>query len=274
MSTEPHLVTLRSQRATVVVDVGAGGRIASLAVDGHELLWPYSDDAGVFGWGSFVMAPYAGRIRHGEFPWNGVVHRLPIAMEPHAIHGTTYDVTWTAVDVSPRHVEMTCEFGSDWPVPGDVTHRMELTDDSLVHVLSARSSAPIPITMGWHPWFRRHLTDGGPEVQWSYDPTGVRMFQRDLDGSTTSTLVDVPDGRVDDCFVGVGTVRVEWPGEFALDVEHDCPVVVLFDGLDHAVCVEPQTGPPDAVRVWPGECIVGPGAEQRATCTWRWRRFG
>ncbi len=239
-------------------------------VDGHDLLWRQTPDDGPFGWGSFVMAPYAGRIRHGKLDYDGVVHTLPISMTPHAIHGTTYDVEWNISDVTSTSVTLGCAFGSAWPFGGSVLHHIELFEDRLVQTLEARTDSTAPITMGWHPWFRRQLHPGGAAVEWSFERAGVRMFQRATDGSTTNTMVDVPEGRVDDCFEGVGTVRVQWPGEFALDIEHDCPVVVLFDGLDHAVCVEPQTGPPDVTKVWPGRCVIGPGESQRAICTWRW----
>jgi aldose 1-epimerase len=248
-----------------------GARLAACRIEGHDVLWEHTPDAGPFGWGSFVMAPYAGRIRRGELAFDGNVYELPIMMEPHAIHGTTYDTAWNVVYASATSVTLRCAFGERWPFGGFVEHHIELLDDRLEQRLVATTGdLPAPITMGWHPWFPRLLRAGGAEVHWSFAREGVRMFQRDPDGSTTSTMVEIPEGRVDDCFEGVGTVRLEWPGEFALDIEHDCPVVVLFDGLDHAVCVEPQTGPPDVASVWPGRCIVNPGESQTAACTWRW----
>jgi aldose 1-epimerase len=254
----------------LVVDPLAGGRIASLTVDGHDVLWRQTPEDGPFGWGSFVMAPYAGRIRLGQLDYAGAVHELPIAMAPHAIHGTTYDVAWEVAEIGATSISLGCAFGPHWPFGGSVVHHIELFDDRLEQRLEAQTQLAAPITMGWHPWFRRTLRPGGAEVQWSFDGTGVQMFERAADGSTSPALIAIPEGRVDDCFEGVGAVRVEWPGEFALTIEHDCPVVVLFDGLDHAVCVEPQTGPPDAARVWPGRCDVPVGGIQTATCTWRW----
>ncbi len=217
------------------------------------------------------MAPYAGRVRRGLMEWDQQVVELPIVMEPHAIHGTTYGVAWDVVKATESSAHLRVEFGPDWPFGGWIEHHIELFDGFLRQTLTAVSPDVLaPVTFGWHPWFPRHLRPGGAQVHWSFDTTGVRMFQRDADGIATSMMVDIPEGRVDDCFSGVATVRVEWPGEFAFDIEHDCPVVVLFDGLDHAVCVEPQTGPPDVVQVWPGRCEVSPGVPVSATCIWRW----
>jgi aldose 1-epimerase len=264
-------ITLRSSSSTLKIDPFMGGRLSSLVVDGHDLLWRRTPGEGPFGWGSFVMAPYAGRIPLATFTFAGQTHHLPIAMAPHAIHGTTYEVPWTVTDQDASSVRLECEFGRDWPFRGGIVHEISLFDDHLDQRLTARAADVVqPITFGWHPWFPRVLRPGGSEVQWSFDRAGVHMFQRDSAGITTSQLVDVPEGRVDDCFLGVGTVKVEWPGEFVFDIEHDCPVIVLFDGLDHAICVEPQTGPPDVTSVWPGQCEVVPGMAKSANCTWRW----
>jgi aldose 1-epimerase len=44
---------------------------------------------------------------------------------------------------------------------------------------------------------------------------------------------------------------------------------VVFDRLSHAVCVEPQTGPPDALRLTP--VLVEPGLPLIAEATFSWR---
>ena len=44
--------------------------------------------------------------------------------------------------------------------------------------------------------------------------------------------------------------------------------VVVFDALSHAVCVEPQSGPPDALRLTP--VVVEPGLPLVAEATFRW----
>ena len=71
-----------------VVDLVAGGRIASFMVDGHELLKTSHD--GPRDWGSFPMAPYAGRnSAMAELTFGGTVVRLPSddAAARHPRHG-------------------------------------------------------------------------------------------------------------------------------------------------------------------------------------------
>ncbi len=59
------IVTLTSARAAVTVDLVAGGRLASLTVDGDELLYFGDPGTGPMGWGCYPMAPFAGRVRYG-----------------------------------------------------------------------------------------------------------------------------------------------------------------------------------------------------------------
>ena len=91
------------------MDLVAGGRVASLVVDGRELLRTSRD--GPRDWGSYPMAPYAGRVRDAEFTFGGEVRRLPATMPPHAIHGTVLDRRWHAIDDSTIAIDL----GPDWP---------------------------------------------------------------------------------------------------------------------------------------------------------------
>ena len=45
-------------------------------------------------YGCFPMAPWAGRVRHGHFVFEGVEHQLPLNKPPHAIHGIVRDLRW------------------------------------------------------------------------------------------------------------------------------------------------------------------------------------
>ncbi|HEX9992774.1 MAG TPA: hypothetical protein VGB14_07600, partial [Acidimicrobiales bacterium] len=78
--------------AVAVVDPDCGGRIASLTLDGAELLVTEGDEP--LDWGCFPMAPWAGRVRRGRFRFDGREHQLTVDLPPHAIHGTTYTRPW------------------------------------------------------------------------------------------------------------------------------------------------------------------------------------
>ena len=55
---------------------------------------------------------------------------------------------------------------------------------------------------------------------------------------------------------------IEWPNALTLSIESSFDHWVVFTEPDHALCVEPQSGPPNEVNaaptiVQPGEPLVG-----------------
>ncbi len=68
-----------------------------------------------------------------------------------------------------------------------------------------------------------------------------------------------PPGPWDDCFEGITAPTVlEWPGVLRLSIDSDAEYVVVYDEQPGAVCVEPQTAPPNdlAFMVEPGRPFV------------------
>jgi galactose mutarotase-like enzyme len=71
--------------------------MSSLQVAGRELLAVSGDS--VVEHGSFVMAPWAGRIRGGALHLEGRTYRLPTdRTAPHAGHGLVMDRPWQVLD--------------------------------------------------------------------------------------------------------------------------------------------------------------------------------
>ena len=262
------MITLRAGRAAVVVDQQAGGRLASLTVDGTELL--VTSGRSPLDWGCYPMAPWAGRVRHGRFHFGGVEHQLPLDLPPHAIHGTVYRRPWSASG-DGFAVVLTTDLGPDGPFSGRVEQRVDLAPDALHLRLTVEADEPFPATAGWHPWFRRRLDRGGPV---ELDVPATLLWRRDADGIPSGELVPPPwppPGSTDDCFTGLtGPPVLRWPGALDLTVEATAEHVVVFDEPDDAVCVEPQTGPPDALNL--GAPVVVPGMPLVTECTLRWRR--
>jgi aldose 1-epimerase len=246
----------------VVVDLVAGGRIASLMVDGHELLKTSRD--GPRDWGSFPMAPYAGRVRDAEFTFGGTVRRLPATLPPHAIHGTVLDRRWQAMD----DMTIAIDLGPDWPFAGGVVQRFELTADSLTCRMELHADEPMPASIGWHPWFARRIPGTPGELELDVEPGA--MYQRDAAGIPTGELVPPSPGPWDDTFIDLRRPPVlRWPGFLELTIESDCPDWVIYTSPSEALCVEPQTAPPDALNTDP--TVVRPGHSLTAQMTWRWR---
>jgi len=265
--TTPHpneqslTIQLNNHSATAIVSAQHGGRLVSLCVHGHELL--VSRESDPMRHGCYPMAPWAGRIRNGKFTWLETTYQLPINLPPHAIHGTVFDRPWT-----PTPNGLTIDLGALWPWPGRVESSFSLQPDAFHWKLTAYADQhPMPVVLGWHPWFRRNLNQGAP-LQLGFRAN--KMMVRDEAGITTPRTVDVPNGPWDDCFVGVTQpVELNWPGALSATISSDCSHWVVYSEPDHAVCVEPQSGPPDAVNLGLA-AVVRPGDPLERTMTIRW----
>ena len=248
---------------------GAGGRIAALRVDGLDLL--VTEGFGPFAWGAFAMVPWAGRLRDGILAFEGATHELPRTMPPHAIHGTLLETPWDVVEAGPTYALLAAPLGPPWPFGGRAVHRVALGPDELVATLEVHAAdLRFPAIVGWHPWFPRRLARGGAAI---LDLRAGSMLARGDDYLPSGDRVVPPPGPWDDCFVDVAVPPIiTWPGAIRLTISSDADHWVVYTMPDHALCVEPQTGPPNGLNT--GPCaIVEPGRPLVATMTIRWERL-
>src|SRR5690606_34548827 len=105
-----------------------------------------------------------------------------------------------------------------------------------------------PVTIGWHPWFVKPVTD---RLEFE------AMYRRGADGLPTGELVDPTPRPWDDCFVRPrGPLRLHYADPsggadqaLVVTIASDCDHWVVYDEPVHATCVEPQSGPPDAANL-------------------------
>jgi galactose mutarotase-like enzyme len=255
-------LVMEAGSARLEVSPADGGRVSSFRLDGRELIARV--DAGPIWWGSYPMVPYAGRIRRGVFTFGGRRYELPINMAPHAIHGVAFDRPWEVVSGD----ELRIRLDDRWPFAGTVTQRFDLAADALKFTLELTADEPMPASMGWHPWFRRRLEGLAGEVALSFEPGA--MYERDDDYIATGRLIEPTPPPWDDCFTDMASnPRLRWPGGPELTLSSNCVDWVVFNQRDDALCVEPQTAPPDAFNYAP--TVVEPGRPLVATMDWHWR---
>jgi aldose 1-epimerase len=258
-------LVLEAGDARAVVLADDGGRLGSVIVGGRELLVT-GDPRGPIYWGSYPMAPWAGRVRRGRFTFQGQEHHLPITMPPHAIHGVVYDRPWSVADEDTIAIDL----DERWPFRGRVTQRFRLDEDGLEVAMTLEADQPMPVAMGWHPWFRRVLAVGSAPASLAFEPGA--MLARDADGMPTGDRVPPPDGPWDDAFTDLAADPVvEWPGQLRLTVGSTCRWWVVYSMPEHAICVEPQSGPPDAPNIAPE--VVIPGRPMTQVMRWTWTRL-
>lgn len=265
---------LESANAVATFSLSRGGRLGSLVIGGAEVLVTAGVDAD-FGWGSFPMAPYAGRVAFGRFEFGGVLRELPLAMPPHAIHGTAWQQPWTRIDDGSDHrrASLQTDFGPDWPFGGTVVQHVHLSDDGLhMALIVSAGDEPMPAMAGWHPWFRRFLLSGEEaELRVHFG----RMYEVDDDGMPTGRLIDVPEGPWDNCFTDLEADPViSWPGVVELTLSSTCTDWVVFTERAHAFCVEPQTGAPNEFNRTPRVLQPGESLEAGFTIAWKPSRTG
>lgn len=259
--------------AQLTVDAGAGGRIASLVALGHELV--LTDGAGPLWWGCYPMAPFAGRIRNGLLEVDGRRYQLERNLPPHAIHGTVLDRAWDVVSHGTDRLTLEIDLGDGWPFAGRVRHEIVVGSDGLEATLTLDADEPMPAWIGWHPWFRRSIA--GRAVELVVEPES--MYERGSDGLPTGVLTSPTSRPWDDAFVGMRRgPSLRWPGVLDLEIGSSAGVWVIFDERDDAICVEPQTAPPDALNVARARGVAPPmiaaGRRSSATMTWRWAPSG
>lgn len=238
------LLTMAGSALSCSVDPHHGARLSSLIVNNHELLVQPGVDTSPMGWGAYPMAPWAGRVRNGVFAHNGVSHRLHRNKDPHAIHGTVFDVPWNIIETGAHNMVLTAQLGEHWPLGGQVEHRISvfynIVECRLTVVADVQS---MPVQVGWHPWFVRPVT---------LTSSFSKMFLRDTTGIPTGHTVTPTPPPWDDCFTDARTSPVlNFANGVTVTVESDCDYWVIYDEPDHAICVEPQSGPPDGFTLAP-----------------------
>lgn len=275
------IVSLRNASSSVTVDLD-GGRLTSLVADGLELLGAVEGVTSPITFGSFVMAPWAGRIRRGLLHVGAVEFPLePRYVPPHAGHGLVLEQHWRVEDADDTRACIVADIDPTWPWRGTVTQDIELRPDALVlHAAVHASDEPFPADLGWHPWLRTRLTRDGVAVgeHAVIDLAADGVLVRDDDGIPSGAVAPLPAGPLapgawDDCFTGVRwPVTVTWPGALRLSVDADTDYAVVFNERTDVWCVEPQTGPPDGPNTHPR--WARPGEPVAATTTWSWTRLG
>jgi aldose 1-epimerase len=282
------VLELTAGPARATVDAARGGRLASLRVGGRELLVPPPDDIDTsIHWGSFLMAPWPGRLAGGRLRWRGRTIQLRRTHGRHAIHGLAWATPWTVDRSSRSEVEMHVDLERDgWPFGGEVRQSLRLEPARLTLEAAITAERPMPAALGWHPWFQRGspdprltLTANGVLERHAMLPTGaVRPLVRRTDLRAGPTL---GRRRLDDAFTGARSPAIlRWPDlELRLDFGPECDVVVAYTPWN-AICIEPQTarpnalGLPDAAARSAGRRDLEAGETLRSTLRIAWRSPG
>ena len=292
----PTVLEITSDELHVEVLPELGARIHRLRFRGHDILRaadsPSAHESDPFYWGSYVMAPWCGRVGAGATTRIGRrAFSLPSNFpDGTAIHGQVYARPWQlaaggagrggasrdgADDGGSASFEVVAG-GDAWPWPYLVEQTISAHGATLAIDLAVtnRADDPMPAGVGIHPWFLRPL-------RVSVDASGV--FASNTEPSADPVVVagrfdlrelrDVPDD-LDGCWTGIGPDQVvlEWPSlGLRTRMRAEAPslhVALASPSTLDAVAIEPQTHVPAGLRrVINGEpgalTMLDPGATLR-----------
>ena len=283
------IVELARSGVVLQVDPSDGGRILSLSIAGGERIVPRSRARALkppLFWGSFPMAPWAGRLAGGRVPTPSGDVRLELNLGPSAIHGLVFDKAWDIIDRSADAVTMTCELrGGGWPFGGRARQTLRLRTGGLALELEAGGyTRPGPAGLGWHPWFARPAEG---DLALRVDASEVLVLDQELipTGETRGvTAVEdlrsgplLGDRRLDHVYVrSSGPAILRWPDlELRIAADGAARTVVVHTPPE-GICVEHQTMWPNAPLLAragvpdTGLRVLEPGDSLRATAEWSW----
>jgi aldose 1-epimerase len=154
-----------------------GGAVTKLTWRGLDLLRPATGAADPLQTSCFPLAPYANRIAHGAFTFQG--KRIQLALNfgdhPHALHGHAWQRPWRLEETSASRMRLSFDYTpGDWPWVYRAEQVFELDESGALLSLSLqnRADTPMPASIGFHPYF--------PRPRGAVLKAGVRGFRRSL----------------------------------------------------------------------------------------------
>ncbi|MBA3875437.1 MAG: hypothetical protein C0498_00640 [Anaerolinea sp.] len=279
-------IDLRSGAVVVRVEPSRGGRASSVRVHDHELLVGQGtpgDDPRT--WGSYLMAPWVGRMDGARFPFGGREHRFIADFGPHAIHGLVLDRPWIVDAADGRSVTMRIELGPlGWPFGGSAVQRIRVWPDRVRFSAWVTADEPAPVALGWHPWFRRG--ESGPDTV-IVEAAEILQTRPDLVATGLRLPVDATTDLRPDQLIGSRRLDHTYVHPTAPVTLHVPPLTVRLEWSrqvdsvhvytpERAICIEPMTAWPNAANLaaagvrGTGLTYVGARGRLAAWMTWRW----
>jgi aldose 1-epimerase len=231
--------------------------------------------------GNPLLFPFPGRIGGAVFTFEGREYRLePSDAFGNAIHGFVLNRPWRVVEQSDARVVGEFQASADdptilehWPADFRIHVSYEVRRRELLSDIRYENTGdgPLPCGFGTHAYFRLPLTEGGSvadtevtapvDQYWELErmnPTGQRLMARP--DQPLAKGLRLVDHQFDTVFTGVrpdadGLVRTRLADPAsgrALTQTFDAAFtqcVVYTPGHRQAICIEPYTCVPDAIRL-------------------------
>ncbi len=226
--------------------------------------------------GSFILAPWASRIADASFEFEGRSHPLrPNLPDGTTIHGDVRTRAWKVEVEDEDRFEATLDSRDcddfNYPFALRFRHRLRLERERLVVELETENcdSSSAPVGMGFHPYFRRRLTERDRDVlvmvparkRYPLDAALPTENAVDVEGAKDlRSLAPLGERHLDDCYTCLddSTFRLIYTGtgvEVRVEVDPVFGHVIVYSPRDEQgnpsdfVAVEPVSNASDAFNL-------------------------
>jgi aldose 1-epimerase len=284
----------RGKLRAVVTEVGA--TLRSFQIDEREFLDTFAaDEMSRYGMGH-VLAPWPGRVDHGQYTFDGVTQQLPLneTNNQNALHGLVRHLPWKLVQHSDERVTQTLVLfpGEGYPFTLELTVTYRLDSRGLAVETRATNvgAGRLPFGLGFHPYFtlgtdvvdtnvltlpvatvlptnERLIPIGSAPVAGTpldfREPKAIGATRFD---TTFGDLIRGKDGRARARLAAAGGTPFI---ELTMDASFQYIVVYSQDTIPdvghrrHGICIEPLTCAPNAFNSGKGLLTLEPGKSYR-----------
>lgn len=236
-----------------------GASVSFLKYKGKDILRPMdtsntsldSNSAGLF-----LMLPFCGRIRGGNFVYWGITRKMKKNQSGIAdpIHGDGWKSVWSVEKQTPSSVTLKMthdkEEGFPFSYEAEVVYSLHESGLSIEMTLSNNAPLPMPCGMGIHPFFVKtkdmELTFPS-KIVWAHesDPIFDRPYSTPEEWQFKNGK-PIKNAVFDTCFGGFdGTAKITYPEQkYAIEMVADEQFshVVLYSPKGKGfICLEPCT---------------------------------
>lgn len=270
-------LVLRRGAARLTLDPRRGGAIREFDWKGIPIFRPTEPAAGdePLEVACFAMVPFANRIAHGRFEFDGCSVQLSRNWggDPHPLHGDGWRARWSVAGASASSATLRFDGGGgEWPWRYRSEQAIELLADGLSIELSIQNlgTTPMPAMLGVHPYFHdaanARLQAELPRV-WLTDEAALPVKEvptpSDWGFEPERAVSAIP---LDHCFAGWdGIATLRWPDRCVTVRATHCHCLQIYAPPDKDFfCLEPQTAASGALLRNLGEFIVIAPGERSA----------
>lgn len=218
---------------------------------------------------SFLMLPWANRIRDGILRYQGQSWQLRTTRDDHtARHGDVRKRAWQVIEQSDTHIQMQfnshdhADFNFPFACSALLTYRLNERDFIWELRLTNQDERDFPVGFGFHPYFQR-MSATMPLLEIPCDQYFV-LHDAMPDSAPIAVppeldfrqLRSVPDDcQYDHLFANRDThkpvrlVYQDWGVQLEMHVDAYHPHVILYSAPDGSLAVEPQSNANDGFNL-------------------------